>query len=285
MVLEIALSVQDELVTRHKETNELRKKHLERLKYEVELSRQRYLCVDPNNRLVAASLEADWNDKLRALTDAQQEYEKQSQETTLKLSDAQRQEIKLLAADFPKLWKHPDTQDRERKRIVRLVLEDATLRKNASDISIDVRFKGGAVHSVVVPIPLPSSQLRKTRSAVVEQIDQLLDQHADDKIVEILNEQGLRTGPGGMFNMNAILRIRTAYDLKSRYDRLRALGFLDRKEISKFAGITRSQLNWLREQGLVCSHRTHKNRFLYERPGKSQMSTIRQTLAANTKAC
>jgi hypothetical protein len=51
---------------------------------------------------------------------------------------------------------------------VRLVLEDATLRKNASGISIDVRFKGGAVHSVVVPIPLPAGQLRKTRPAVVE---------------------------------------------------------------------------------------------------------------------
>lgn len=285
VVLEVAVSVQDELLARHKETNELRKKHLERLKYEVELSRQRYLCVDPNNRLVAASLEADWNDKLRVLTDAQQEYEKQSQETTLKLSDEQRQEIMSLASNFPKLWNHPDTPDRERKRIVRLVIEDATLRKTADGISIDVRFKGGALHSAVVPVPLNGSQLRKTRTHVVEQIDQLLDRHSDDEIVTILNTQGQRTGPGGLFTMDAILRIRVAYDLKSRYDRLQEQGCLTRKEMIKLVGVTNSQLNWVREQGLVCGHRSGKTQFLYEPPSKRQVAAIRQALVCQDQAC
>lgn len=286
VVLEIALSVQDELLARHKETNELRKKHLERLKYEVELSRQRYLCVDPNNRLVAVSLEADWNDKLRVLTEAQQAYEKQSQETTLKLSTEQRQEIISLASNFPKLWNHPDTPDRERKRIVRLVIDDATLRKNTNGISIDVRFKGGATHSAVLTVPLPAGEGRKTRAEVVNLIDQLLDRHTDLEIAEILNERGFQTGPGDEFTFGAVARVRAAYKLKSRYDRLREQGFLRREEMIPKLGVTYTQLNWLQEHNLLCAHHAANKRkqFLYEIPSQKQLKTIRDTLTNNLVA-
>lgn len=283
MVLEIALSVQDELLARHKETNELRKKHLERLKYEVELSRQRYLCVDPNNRLVASSLEADWNDKLRTLTDTQQKYEKESRETTLKLSDEQRQEIMSLVSNFPKLWNHPETPDRERKRIIRLVVDDATLRKNTNGICIDVRFKGGATHSAILPVPLPAGEGRKTRAEVVKLVDQLLDRHTDLEIAEILNEQGFQTGPGDRFTFDAVGRIRAAYKLKSRYDRLRQQGFLTREEMIPKIGVTYTQLNWLQKSKLICAHRAANMRkqFLYEIPSKKQLKTIRDTLSDN----
>ena len=77
LALEVTLSVQQELQTRVEEVDKLRKKQVERARYEADLAQRRYLHVDPANRLVADSLEADWNEKLRALTEAQEQYEQQ----------------------------------------------------------------------------------------------------------------------------------------------------------------------------------------------------------------
>src|SRR5260370_6221784 len=76
LALEVALSVQDELQTRAEEADRLRRQQVERARYEAELAQRRYLRVDPDNRLVADSLEADWNAKLRALAAVQDEYER-----------------------------------------------------------------------------------------------------------------------------------------------------------------------------------------------------------------
>jgi len=283
MVLKVALSVQDELQSRIKEANALKKKNLDRLKYEVELSRRRYLSVDPDNRLVAATLEADWNEKLRIHTDAQQQFEKQIEETQAKLSQEQRAEILSLSTNFPKIWNDPLTPDRERKRIVRLVIEDATLRRNSKDIFVDIRFRGGATHSATVPVPLAAWQSKKTPANIVELIDQLLDLHTDKDVAQIINERGILTGPHDTFNATSIANIRRAYRLKSRYDRLRQLGYLDREEILIKLNISYTQLNWLREHQLLRSHRTANTReqFLYEQPSSKELRSIDKSLREN----
>src|SRR4051794_6598805 len=80
VTLEVALTVQQELQSRLDESDRLRGHQVERARYEAELAQRRYLHVDPENRLVADSLEADWNQKLRALADAQQEYEQRCEQ-------------------------------------------------------------------------------------------------------------------------------------------------------------------------------------------------------------
>ncbi len=79
VTLEVALTVQQELQSRLEEADQLRHQQVERARYEADLAQNRYMQVDPNNRLVADSLEADWNEKLRALTQAQEQYEQQCQ--------------------------------------------------------------------------------------------------------------------------------------------------------------------------------------------------------------
>jgi DNA invertase Pin-like site-specific DNA recombinase len=283
MTLEVALSVQDELQARYKDASELKKKHLQRLKYDSDLSRRRYLAVDPDNRLVAASLEADWNEKIRMLADAQQEFEKRAQEQEMRLRKEQREEILSLASNFPKLWNDPSTPDRERKRIVRLVIEDATLRRTSEDIFVDVRFRGGATHSAKLPVPLAAWQSKKTPAKIVELIDQLLDHHTDLEVAEIINKRGILTGPHDRFTQTSIANIRYNYHLRPRYDRLRASGCLEREEMLEMIGITYTQLNWLREHNLVRSHRVANARkqFLYEQPNSRQRQSILRVLRDN----
>jgi len=126
LALEVTLRVQQEIQARLDEVDHLRKKQVERARYEADLAQRRYLHVDPANRLVADSLEADWNHKLRALNAAQEQYEEQRKNDRAAISQQQRASIAALAHDFPQLWQNPKTPHRERKRLIRLLLEDVT---------------------------------------------------------------------------------------------------------------------------------------------------------------
>jgi len=108
--------------------------------------------VDPDNRLVADTLEAEWNAKLRELHDAQETCERQCQADRLQLNTHQREQIMALANDFPRLWKDPQVPQRERKRIMRLLLEDVTLIKS-KQITVHIRFKGGQTKTITLPLP------------------------------------------------------------------------------------------------------------------------------------
>src|SRR6266849_3202219 len=151
-------------------SSKLRKKQVERSRYEADLAQRRYLHVDPANRLVADSLEADWNNKLRALNGAQEQYEKQRKNDQAAISEQQRASIAALAQDFPRLWQNPKTPDRERKRLMRLLLEDVTRIQNA-EITAHVRFKGGITQTLTLPRPLNYWEGRKTPVEVVTEID------------------------------------------------------------------------------------------------------------------
>lgn len=150
VTLEVALKVQAELEARIQEVDVLRRVRVERARQEVDLARRRFMAIDPGNRLVADVLEAEWNGKLRGLHEAQEELEQRQQQDRQSLSDEQRNQVLALAADFARLWNDPHTPQRERKRMVRLLIEDVTLTKGAQ-ISAGVRFRGGATRSLSLP--------------------------------------------------------------------------------------------------------------------------------------
>jgi hypothetical protein len=267
LALEVTLSVQEELNRRVEEVDHLRRQQVERARYEAELAERRYLRVDPDNRLVADALEADWNQKLRALTGAQEEYEKQCQTDQLKLNEQERAKILALAADFPRLWQDPHTPDRERKRMARLILEDVTLIR-ATEITAHIRFKGGATRTLVLPLPIPAPQLRKTKPNIVEEIDRLLDHHTEDEIAAILNERGLRSGCGRPFDRLTVRYVRDTYGLKDRFTRLRDAGMLTKEEMASRLGISVGTLKVWRQHGLLRAFRYNCNgECLHEPPG------------------
>jgi DNA invertase Pin-like site-specific DNA recombinase len=274
LTLEVAWAVQQELQGRLDEADQLRRQHVARARYEADLARQRYLQVDPNHRHVADALEADWNEKLRALTAAQEEYERLRQADQTVWTAQSKAEV-LALADFPKLWRDPQTPDRERKRMVRLLVEDVTLTRDAQ-ITAHVRFKGGATRTLEIARPLCAWEARQTAPAVVAEIDRLLDEHTEDHIATVLNERGWRSGTGGRFTPRLVWQLRHRYRLKSRYARLRAAGMQTLTEIAAQLGVSVPTVKEWRRQGLLRGHRYNaKNECLYEplaedRPIKSQ---------------
>jgi hypothetical protein len=264
LTLEVALAVQQEVEARITETDTLRRKHVERAQYEAELARRRYMNVDPANRLVADSLEGEWNSKLRTLAEAQAQYEQQTQKQRLLIDSQTREQLLSLVTDFPKIWKDPSVEPRERKRILRLLIEDVTLI-NGEKIQIHVRLRGGATRSLSMARPLPIAQIRKTKPEVIAEIDTLLEQYCDREVAEILNRQGRRTWQNQSFNLKKIAHIRQAFNLKCRYSRLRARGLLTAREMSLQHDVTTTTINLWAREGRLRKHRyDNARRCLYE---------------------
>jgi hypothetical protein len=267
--LEVALAVQEELQQRVEEADQLRRKQVERARYEADLAQQRYMQVDPRNRLVADELESDWNGKLRVYRETQEQYEQQRRADRAILDEESRRRILALTTDFPNLWKDPLVTDQQRKRMVRLLIEDVTLDKTKT-ISVQVRLRGGAVRSLTLPPPRTAWELRQTPADAVREIDRLLDDHTDAEIAVQLNRRGFRPGAAKRFTRIVVLRIRREYHLKSRYDRLRQAGMLTQAEIAKRLRVHPQTVHQWRRNGLLLGYAYNdKPQYLYAPPDKT----------------
>jgi DNA invertase Pin-like site-specific DNA recombinase len=264
LTLEVAYAVQQEVEARFAETDALRLRQVERARYEADLARRRYMGVDPGNRLVADVLEAEWNEKLRAHAAAQEDYEQRTQQQRHRADQEARQKILSLATDFPRIWNDPQLPAREKKRILRLLIEDVTLLK-ADRITAHVRLRGGATRTLILERPVPIAQIRKCKPEILVEIDALLNAHCDREVAEILNQRGRRTWENRPFTLKKIAWIRMTYHLKSRFGRLREQGLLTGEEMAKALGISETTVHeWARcglLRRIVCDSRGHS---LYE---------------------
>lgn len=250
VAVEVALAVEAEVTARAQEADRLRQQQVERARYEADLAQRRYLRVDPDNRLVADVLEAEWNAKLRELAAAQEELERRRQAGRPAVTEADRAELLALTSDFPRLWRNAATPDRERKRMVRLLLEDVTLRK-ADHLTLQVRFKGGATQTQTLPLPLPAWALRRTEQAVVGEIDALLNMYTDGQVAERLNAAGRRSFDGKPFHKLMIASVRQHHHLPDRSTRLRARGLLTVEELAAKLGVCVGTVEVWRERGFL----------------------------------
>ena len=174
----LTLAVHEEIVQRAEEAQRLRHLQVVRAQYEADLAQRRYLKVDPDNRLVATVLEAEWNTKLRELEEARCIEEQYNRSDQHQVSTQERAEIEEVPERFRQFWHDPKTTVLQRKRAVRLLIEDVTVHK-ADQIVAHIRFKGGATQTITVALPPPFAQSRLTAPSTLEAIDRLLDEYTD----------------------------------------------------------------------------------------------------------
>ena len=195
--VELALEVRKEIEARYEEADQLRCRAIERAQVDADLAERRFMMVDPANRLVADTLESDWNEKLRALAKVRDERERARRDDRIAIDDAIRDRLFTMTTDFKRLWSAPSTPNRERKRMLAYLIEDVTLVKLAAEgtTRIHVRFRGGQTTTLTTVNPKASWEKVKTPSEIVNLVDHLLDDHLYEEIADILNARGLR--PGG----------------------------------------------------------------------------------------
>jgi DNA invertase Pin-like site-specific DNA recombinase len=248
--LALTLAVQDELVQRAEEAQRLRHLQVERAQYEADLAQRRYLKVDPDNRLVATVLEAEWNTKLRELEEARAIEEQYKQSDQHQVTTEERTEIEGTPERFRQFWNDPRTTARQRKRAVRFVIEDVTVHKS-NQIVAHIRFKGGATQTITVPLPPPFAQSRLTAPETLAAMDRLLEEYTDAEVAERLNQRGYRTFDGLLFQSIHIYQLRRHHGIPDRYTRLRAQGMLTAEELASRYGVS-AQVIWRRyHQGRI----------------------------------
>ena len=275
--VELAIEIRREVEARCEEADQLRCRAIERAQIEADLAQRRFMLVDPSNRLVADTLEREWNEKLRALAETREERERARQQDHVVLDEAVRQRLVAMTTDFRKLWDDPDTANRERKRLLAYIIEDATLIKIPAEgiTKIHVRFKGGRTETLTTRNPKSSAQQIKTQPEVVQLVDQLLDHHVYSEIAAILNERGFRPGasarPGraaDRFSAKHVAYLMHTYGLRSRYDRLRQRGMLNKREMADRLGVHEQTVDRWAEHGLIKAHFYNDHGWqLYEPPG------------------
>jgi DNA invertase Pin-like site-specific DNA recombinase len=273
--VELALEIRKEIEARYEEADQLRCRAIERAQVDADLAQRRFMMVDPANRLVADTLESDWNEKLRALAKVRDERERARRDDRIAIDDAIRDRLFTMTTDFKRLWSAPSTPNRERKRMLAYLIEDVTLVKLAAEgtTRIHVRFRGGQTTTLTTVNPKASWEKVKTPSEIVALVDRLLDEHVYDEIADILNARGLRPGgaawPGrgaARFTAMRVQYIVHTYGLRRRFDRLRARGLLTQKEIAGRLKIHEYTLARWVKHGIIKAHAYNGHAWLYEEP-------------------
>ena len=208
--VQLAIEALEELQKRQKRVDKSWELKLQRAQYETELAQRRYEAVDPDNRLVAATLEQQWNNALIALEELQKQYHQYQSEDPLLLSGEQQKSLLELAKDFPKLWDAPSTDPKDKKQILRLLIEDITVERphQSKTAILHVRWKGGACEDITVTIPPKRSEQIRYPQEVIEQVRKLAKTQSDEQIVTTFNQQEKLSATGKAFTRSMIQWIR-----------------------------------------------------------------------------
>src|SRR6266536_232452 len=208
----LALAAAGEVAGQCQRTSRAAELAVERARYEADRAERAFSAVEPENRLVARTLEARWEAKLAAVAEAEQALET-ARDALPPLPS--RAELEKIAADLPALWHAPATSARDRKRLLRTLIADVTLlpEPDPGMVRIGIRWHTGATDELRVGRPVHRGTARRSPSPAVEMVRQLGPVTPAAELAGLLNAAGLTTGNGRPFDAKAVQWIRHAYHI------------------------------------------------------------------------
>lgn len=183
---------------------------VERTRYEAEKSERRYRAVEPENRLVARGLETDWENRLHDLAAAENELHRREQQRPNTISPEQHKRVQALGADLGKVWAAATTTDRDRKELLRTLLEEVIfdLKRAEGMAHLTLRWRGGAITLLDVPVPRLKPMGPRTGEDTISLLRRLAALYPDEVIAGIFNRQGRKTATGERFTANQVGSLR-----------------------------------------------------------------------------
>jgi len=174
---------------------------VERLRYDSEKAERRYRAVEPTNRLVARGLETEWENRLRDLSVAEAELRRREQRQPPPVGPEQRQRVLALGADLQQVWTAPTTTDRDRKELLRTLLEEVIIVVDRTEhrAHLTMRWRGSTLTTIDLSLPQYKISGVRTDEDTIELLTRLAEHYPDDLIASILNRQGRKTAYGERF--------------------------------------------------------------------------------------
>jgi DNA invertase Pin-like site-specific DNA recombinase/predicted DNA-binding transcriptional regulator AlpA/uncharacterized protein YndB with AHSA1/START domain len=200
----------EQLQTNHDAALSQWRLEVERARYEAERAERRYRAVEPENRLVARGLEAEWEKRLRDLAAAEMELRRREQQRPNALGPEQLKRIQMLGSDIRQVWTAATTTDRDRKELLRTLLEEVVLNLKRAEghAHLTLRWRGGAITTLDVPVPRFKPMGPRTDEDTISLLRRLAVLYPDEVIAGILNRQGRKTATGERFTANQVGSLR-----------------------------------------------------------------------------
>ena len=256
---EIALALQaaDEFQDRRARSNRALELRVERARYEAERAERAFHQCDPDNRLVARSLEDRWEERLKELKDAEAEL---AQHNTDNPAEPSREQLEALARDLPALWAAPTTADRDRKRLLRALIADVTLtsQPHSDEVQVGIRWRSGASEQHAVQRPQLVIDQRRTPPEALELISRLGPHRTNAQLAAVLQAAGQRTGTGLPFTASRVRSLRNHRQIA--HPRLLSDDELTVKQVAARLDISSWTIyDWIKDRKLT-ARRGHLNR-------------------------
>ncbi len=215
--LELSLQAIDAIEQERGRLHRHWEQQLERARYESERAERQYQAVEPENRLVARTLERRWEEALRHQRELEDEYDRFLRSQPTRLSEGERARILALSDDIPALWAAPGTSASDRKEIIRLLVERVVVHVKSDSEYVDaiIHWKGGFTsrHEVVRPVRV-YAQLRDLDRLVSRLAEGRRAGRTAPQIAEDLNREGFRTPRGrGDYTPELVRRLLSRYGL------------------------------------------------------------------------
>ena len=213
--LEASLKAAEQLEADHETTVAQFRRDVERARYGAQRAERRYRSVDPDNRLVARGLEAEWESSLRELKAAEAELARREHARPLVLTAEERASLLALGKDLTAVWSAPTTTDRDRKELLRTLLDEVvmTVQRETSNAHLTLRWRGGLLSEIDVPLPRSRPAPIRTAEDTIELVRRLAAHYPDTVIAGILNRQGRTTATGLSFIANRVSSLRTHWKI------------------------------------------------------------------------
>lgn len=205
--IELSLAIVAELERQQTELNRQWQRRLEAARYDANLAQRRYEEVDPANRLVARTLEQQWEASLQEISRLEAEFADFCRKRPPAFAPEQRQSLLRLSTDLQKIWFSPTTTWTERKDLLELLIADVTLTRHDTGITVQIRWFTNEVETAQLPLPVARGG-KPSPPALVERIRDLCVQHTDQEIADFLNREGMKTLRGMAFSAKSVEMVR-----------------------------------------------------------------------------
>jgi DNA invertase Pin-like site-specific DNA recombinase len=191
------------------------KLQVERARYETQRAERRYRAVDPDNRLVARGLEAEWEKSLLELQTAEADLTRRQTERARALSAEERDQILALGKNVKLVWSAPSTTDRDRKELLRTLVEEIIIdvSREKENAHLALRWRGGLLTELDVHLPRSRPAPIRTDEDTVALVRRLAVFYPDAVIAGILNRQGKATATGKRFDTSHVSGLRTYWKI------------------------------------------------------------------------
>jgi len=224
---------------------------LERAEYEASRAERQYMLAEPENRLVVRTLETAWNQKLEELDRLKKDYAAHASKKVWQPSDNEYGEIASLSESIPQIWNAQSSSYKDKKRIVRILMEDITVIAESGNpkFTLGLRYRSGRTETLTLSKPRKRSDEVRHTDETINTVRNLSTSMNDAQIADHLNKCGFRTGVGKDFTEDSVQWIRYKHKIPSFMQNNRK--GLSVKEAAELLGISTGKVYYHISNGII----------------------------------